>query len=129
LETSRFGGAVPSVRATPHKQERGNPDDGRRASPVGGKMKLAVFVLTALSLVSSAPALGLTVKGCSTSDSAICLSLPNCHWDVNRRGCYEGPPETADGCASHESESVCNSDKTLGCAWNAEKKSCATQAK
>jgi hypothetical protein len=93
-------------------------------------MKSAMFVLTALSLLPGTPAFGITVKGCSTSDSAICLSLPNCHWDVNRRGCYDGPPpETADACASHEDEALCNSDKTLGCAWNADKKACASKPK
>lgn len=92
-------------------------------------MKHLIIALTLLPFAFVTPAFGLTIKGCSTSDSAICLSLPDCHWDVNRRGCYEGAPEkTTDACAAHEDEGVCKSDSTLGCGWNAEKKICETKS-
>ena len=91
-------------------------------------MKYLTVLSALLPIAFSTPASALTVKGCSTSDSAVCLSLPNCHWDVNRRGCYDGPPErTIDACASHEDEGICKTDKTLGCEWNAEKKICETR--
>jgi hypothetical protein len=66
---------------------------------------------------------------CRISDSALCLANPNCHWDVDKRGCEPGPLKTEDACAAHSDKGVCDSDATLGCTWSAEKNECATKAK
>lgn len=93
-------------------------------------MKSLIVLAALLPIAFSVSASAMTVKGCNTGDSAVCSSIPNCHWDVNRRGCYEGAPEhSVDPCASHEDEGICKTDKTLGCGWNAEKKVCETQKK
>ena len=66
---------------------------------------------------------------CRISDAALCLANPNCHWDVDKRGCEPGPLKTEDACAAHSDKGVCDSDATLGCTWSAEKNECATKAK
>ena len=66
---------------------------------------------------------------CRISDSALCLANPNCHWDVDKRGCEPGPLKAGDACAAHGDKDICESDTTLGCTWSAEKKECVSQAK
>jgi hypothetical protein len=65
---------------------------------------------------------------CRISDSALCLANPNCHWDVDKRGCEPGPLQAQDACASHSDKGVCESDSTLGCKWSAEKNICQSKA-
>jgi hypothetical protein len=66
---------------------------------------------------------------CRISDSALCLANPNCHWDVDKRGCEPGPLQASDACAAHSDKSVCEADTTLGCQWLADKKECVSKAK
>ncbi len=82
----------------------------------------ALWAATALT------ALGADSTKCHIGDAALCMGEPGCHWDVNRRGCYEGELPAQDACAAHESESVC-AISSLGCKWNAEEKKCASQAR
>jgi len=64
---------------------------------------------------------------CATGDSAICLSLPNCHWDGEKRGCYPGPGEKQDACAAHGSQSICNTS-SLGCQWSDTANKCESKS-
>jgi hypothetical protein len=91
-------------------------------------MKTLTLILAAATLAAMSGA-GLSAEGvkCSIRDSAMCLAEPGCHYDVNRRGCYEGPLPGQDACAAHEDESICVTDVSLGCKWDAEKKKCASQ--
>ena len=83
-----------------------------------------------LTLVAALGALTLgavaagAVENCRTGDSALCVSDPNCHWDFQRRGCYEGPPAQEDACTSHSHVETCDADLTLGCKWDAAGKQC-----
>jgi len=54
---------------------------------------------------------------------------PNCHWDVDKRGCEPGPLQATDACAAHSDKGICESDTTLGCFWSAEKTECVSKAK
>ena len=60
-------------------------------------------------------------------DSARCAAQPDCHFDVNKRRCSQGPRPTEDACVVHVDKVVCTTDTTLGCAWSAEKKKCITK--
>lgn len=77
-------------------------------------------LITAPLALGATPSLGIEVTDCKTGDSALCLAEPNCYWDVNRRGCYEGQAAKADACAAHSSQSICEADVTLGCQWTDE---------
>ena len=83
-----------------------------------------------VTLIAALVALGAgihsasAVEGCRTGDSAICISDPNCHWNAERRGCYEGAPEPQDPCAAHSTQGPCDGNTTFGCKWNAESKQC-----
>ena len=66
---------------------------------------------------------------CRISDSALCLANPNCHWDVDKRGCEPGPAKAQDACAAHEDKGICESDTTLGCQWSADQKGCVSKTK
>jgi hypothetical protein len=89
-------------------------------------------LIVALSIVLFAATAGLvraeSAEECMIGDAALCLANPNCHWDGEKRGCYPGPAEYRDACAAHGDEAICNSDKSLGCKWSAEKKLCEMQA-
>jgi hypothetical protein len=85
---------------------------------------VAVFISLVPGTFSSAVA-----DECRISDSALCLANPNCHWDVDKRGCEPGPLQATDACASHEDKGICESDTTLGCQWSADKKACVSKAK
>jgi len=61
-------------------------------------------------------------------DSARCAADPNCHFDVNKRRCYEGPRPSEDACAVHADKVVCATDTTLSCTWDGEKKKCITKS-
>ncbi len=64
-------------------------------------------------------------EDCNTGDAAICLSRSACHWDYDRRGCYEGPPaRISDACASHGDKAICEAAKPLGCKWSDDKQTC-----
>ena len=60
-------------------------------------------------------------------DSAQCAAQPDCHFDVNKRRCSQGPQPTEDACVVHVDKVVCTTDTTLGCGWSAEKKKCITK--
>ena len=90
-------------------------------------MRTLTLVLAAAALAATSVA-GLSAEGqkCNIRDSAMCLAEPGCHYDGNRRGCYEGP-HPGDACAAHEDQSICDTDVSLGCKWDAEKKKCTSQ--
>ena len=60
-------------------------------------------------------------------DSARCAAQPDCHFDVNKRRCDQGPQPNEDACAVHVDKVVCATDTTLGCAWSAERQKCITK--
>jgi hypothetical protein len=84
---------------------------------------LGVGIALSAGLFGSAAA-----DDCRISDSALCLANPNCHWDVDKRGCEPGPLQAQDACTSHSDKGVCESDSTLGCKWSAEKNICQSKA-
>ena len=87
--------------------------------------RMSTTLITALAVLAAGTfAAAAAVENCRTGDSAICLSDPNCHWDYERRGCYEGAPKQEDACAAHSHQETCDTDLTLGCKWNAESKQC-----
>ena len=85
---------------------------------------------TSVTLIAALVALGAgafasaAFENCRTGDSALCAAEPNCHWDYERRGCYEGAPVQEDACAAHGDPTICDTDLTFGCKWNAESKQC-----
>ena len=91
-------------------------------------MRSLNLILAAAALAATSGT-GLSAEGqkCSIRDSAMCLAEPGCHYDVNRRGCYEGALQAEDACASHEDQGICDTDVSLGCKWDAEKKKCVSQ--
>jgi hypothetical protein len=90
-------------------------------------MRTTIPALAAAFLAATSyTALGADSTKCHIGDAALCFAEPGCHWDVNKRGCYEGELPAQDACAAHESESVCGTS-SFGCKWNAEEKKCASQ--
>lgn len=90
-------------------------------------MKLTIPALAAVILAATTcSALGDDSTKCHIGDAALCLGQPGCHWDVNKRGCYEGDLPAQDACAAHDAEGTCTTS-SLGCKWNAEEKKCASQ--
>lgn len=63
-------------------------------------------------------------ENCIIGDSALCAANPNCHWAYKLRGCYPGPLPRQDPCVVHEDRTVCDTDTSLGCKWNAEGSKC-----
>ena len=86
--------------------------------------RLSIILVAALTSLAVGAFVAAAVEGCRTGDSAICISDPNCHWDYERRGCYEGAPVQEDACAAHGDPTICDTDLTFGCKWNAESKQC-----
>lgn len=86
--------------------------------------RLSLIIVSALISLAAGAFAAAAVEGCRTGDSAICISDPNCHWNPERRGCYEGAPVHEDACASHSAQAICDTDVTIGCKWNAESKQC-----
>ena len=84
---------------------------------------IAVPLLTGLGTGLSAAS-----EKCHIGDASICLSTPGCHWNYDKRGCYEGPGPKQDACAAHEDPNVCNTNKTLNCGWNDEAKKCQSKS-
>jgi hypothetical protein len=80
---------------------------------------IAALVATGGSTFESA-----AVEKCRTGDSALCAADPNCHWDYERRGCYEGSLDRGHGCAAHGDKQICEADNTLGCNWSAASNKC-----
>jgi hypothetical protein len=87
----------------------------------------ATFILV-LMAISAGTVDRAAADECRISDSALCLANPNCHWDVDKRGCEPGPLQATDACAAHEDKGICESDTTLGCQWSADKKECLSKA-
>jgi hypothetical protein len=88
----------------------------------------AALIAVSFVMLCDLPA-SLSAERCGAiRDSAICLSTPNCHYDVNQRGCVDGPLPRQDACAVHGSEGICDSDVALGCKWNAARSACASKS-
>ncbi len=69
------------------------------------------------------------VRCSAIRDSALCTEQPSCWYDAAEgKGCLEGPRPDADACGVHGSKSICVSDTSLGCVWNAGDKKCVTKA-
>ena len=88
-----------------------------------------VAVILGFVALTSGTMQSTALENCATGDSAICASDPNCHWDVDKRGCYPGPLQAPDACSAHSDQGICESDATLGCQWSADKKECVSKAK
>jgi hypothetical protein len=86
--------------------------------------RTSVALIAALGTVGVAAHEVAAVENCRTGDSAICASDPNCNWDYERRGCYEGAPTHEDACAAHSDQTICATDLTIGCKWNGETSKC-----
>ena len=86
--------------------------------------RMSITLIAALAMLAAGTLAAAAVENCRTGDSALCLSDPKCHWDYERRGCYEGAPQQEDACAAHSHQETCDTDLTLGCKWNAESKQC-----
>ena len=91
------------------------------------------LIISALLLVLAAitfdvdPARVEPVNCSAITDSALCATKPGCHFDVDKRGCYEGPLPHEDACVVHVDKVVCATDTSLNCTWNAEEKKCITK--
>jgi hypothetical protein len=85
-----------------------------------------IFAVFAVLVAIGAGSFNLAAVECPTGDSAICLTLPNCHWDGEKRGCYPGPGAKRDACAAHSDEAICNTS-TLGCKWSAAAGKCESK--
>ena len=81
-------------------------------------------LLAALAITEITSLTAAAVENCRTGDSDLCVSDPNCHWNFERRGCYEGAPVQEDACAAHSDQTICDADLTFGCKWNTDKKQC-----
>jgi hypothetical protein len=90
---------------------------------LGAALILGLVALSAGTIKAAA------LESCATGDSAICASTPNCHWDVDKRGCYPGPLQAPDACLAHGDKAICDSDVSLGCQWSADNKKCVSKAK
>ena len=86
--------------------------------------RMSVTLIAALVALGVSAFASAAFEKCRTGDSALCAADPNCHWDYERRGCYEGAPVHEDACAAHEDPTICDTDVTIGCKWNAESKQC-----
>lgn len=94
-----------------------------RATFIAFSLALLVLAFTGVSADAE------KVRCSAIRDSALCLAEPTCWYDaVDGKGCVDGPRPAQDACGVHESESICASDTTLGCAWNADNKKCVTKA-
>lgn len=85
---------------------------------------IIVMLIAALAALAAGTFELAAVENCRTGNSAICASDPNCHWDYERRGCYEGARPHEDACASHGDQAICDTDLAIGCKWNADSKLC-----
>jgi len=86
------------------------------------------FSLTLLAVSFGSVSADAKFRCHSIRDSALCLAQPGCWYDApNNKGCQDGPRPAEDACGVHGSESICASDTTLGCAWNADEKKCVTE--
>jgi hypothetical protein len=85
---------------------------------------IIAMLIAALAALAAGTVEVSALEKCRTGDSALCAADPNCHWDYERRGCYEGAPVHEDACAAHEDPAICDIDVTIGCKWNAESKQC-----
>jgi hypothetical protein len=86
--------------------------------------RMRITLIAALAVTGAATCEVAAIEKCRTGDSAVCASDPNCHWDYERRGCYEGAPMHEDACAAHSDQDICDTDLTIGCKWDGESKQC-----
>lgn len=108
---------VSSHSNTASRQSRGT---------ASGKMRRVIAALVVAAVVGLGPRTSAMAAtgNCTMRDSALCIANPNCHWDYQGRGCSQGAPAHQDPCVVHEDSKVCDTDVTLGCRWNSEKKQC-----
>jgi hypothetical protein len=79
-----------------------------------------IVALAALTLsLGAAPSGAMAEEHCMTGDSAVCAQDPSCHWDYEKRGCYEGAAERVDPCGAHGDKTICEQDVSIGCKWDA----------
>jgi hypothetical protein len=92
---------------------------------------LCAFILGASLLLLASITLNIdaaeAAKCSRIRDSAQCAAQPDCHFDVNKRRCDQGPQPAEDACAVHVDKVVCATDASLGCAWSAENQKCITK--
>ena len=88
---------------------------------------MMIVSIAVLLVVGLYPSQGAAEK-CHIGDASICLATPGCHWDYSTRGCAAGPAPKQDACAAHEDPNICNTNKTLNCAWNDTNKKCETKS-
>ena len=86
--------------------------------------RMSVTLIAAFVALGAGASASAALENCRTGDSALCAADPGCHWDYERRGCYEGAPPHEDACASHSDQTICDADLTIGCKWSAESKQC-----
>ena len=93
------------------------------------QLTIVAFFLALMAMpFSTSPTGAETVRCQAIRDSAMCVSEPTCWYDaVNNKGCLPGPRPDENACAVHGGESTCNAS-SLGCAWNAADKKCASKA-
>lgn len=88
-------------------------------------MRLMIVALpAALVAIGAGTVESAAVENCRTGDSALCAADPSCHWDFERRGCYQGAPDPEDPCGAHGHRKICETDVAIGCKWTAEKNKC-----
>jgi hypothetical protein len=90
--------------------------------------EMMVVLIAVLLVVGLYPNQGGAAEKCHIGDASICLATPGCHWDYSTRGCAAGPAPKQDACAAHEDPNICNTNKTLNCAWNDTNKKCETKS-
>jgi hypothetical protein len=86
--------------------------------------RLTVTLIAMLALIAAGTFGAAAMEKCRIGDSALCAADPNCHWDFERRGCYEGAAAHDDPCAAHGGKDICDADTTIGCKWNADGNKC-----
>jgi hypothetical protein len=85
---------------------------------------MIVTLIVAFAAMGAGTVGSAAVENCRTGDSALCAADPSCHWDFDRRGCYQGAAVREDPCAAHGAKEICDGDTTIGCKWNARSNRC-----
>jgi len=86
-------------------------------------MRGLIVVLTVAIAALAGSFTGKAADECMIGDAALCLANPDCHWDVDKRGCYPGPLPVQDPCAAHEKKDICDVS-SLGCQWSEASNKC-----
>ena len=51
--------------------------------------RMSITLIAALAAMGAGAFESAALENCRTGDSALCAADPNCHWNYERRGCYE----------------------------------------